>query len=173
MKIPFVVCEVRRLLLSLALLEDKGFHITVKDDCRKLGGHGREMNLRRQGNSHLADVEFRGGLLEKKRLGSLLVSWLLWTVVWQVFLPLAGADERRAITTATPEALSREAVESHMLTHIPFAPWCRACISGRGREAPHFRQGGEETVATPVISLDFFFLSLTDQHWRRNHTYAV
>ena len=37
-KIPFVVCEVRRPLLSLAMLEDKGFHVTVKDGCRKLGG---------------------------------------------------------------------------------------------------------------------------------------
>ena len=70
-KIPFVVCEVRRPLLSLAMLEDKGFHMTVKDGCQKLGGHGREMNLRRQGNSHLVDVEFRGGLLEKsKEIGS-------------------------------------------------------------------------------------------------------
>ena len=34
-KIPFVVCEVRRPLLSLAMLEDKGFHMTVKDGCRK------------------------------------------------------------------------------------------------------------------------------------------
>ena len=74
----------------------------------------------------------------------------------------AGVDERRAVTIATPEAPSREAVESHMLTHIPFAPRCRACISGRGREAPHYRQDGEETVATPVISLDYFFLGLTD-----------
>ena len=66
-KIPFVVCEVRRPLLSLAMLEEKGFHMTVKDGCRKLGGHGREMNLQRQGNSYLVDVEFRGGLLEKKK----------------------------------------------------------------------------------------------------------
>ena len=70
----------------------------------------------------------------------------------------ADVDERRAVTIATPEVPSREAVESHMLTHSPFAPWCRACISGRGRDAPHFRQGGEETAATPVISLDYFFL---------------
>ena len=54
-KIPFVVCEVRRPLLSLAMLEDKGFHMTVKDGCQKLGGHGREMNLQRQGNSYLVD----------------------------------------------------------------------------------------------------------------------
>ena len=49
-KIPFVVCEVTRRLLSLAMLEDNGFHMTVKDGCRKLGGHGHEMNLQRQGS---------------------------------------------------------------------------------------------------------------------------
>ena len=58
--IPFVVCEVRRPLLSMTMLEDKGFHLTVFGDCRKLGGHGREMTLRRQGNSYFVDVEFRG-----------------------------------------------------------------------------------------------------------------
>ena len=38
------VCEVRRPMLSMAMLEDKGLHLTVGDGCRKLGGHGREMN---------------------------------------------------------------------------------------------------------------------------------
>ena len=61
------------------------------------------------------------------------------------------------------EMPNHEAVESHQLTHIPFAPWCRACIAGRCRETPHFRHGGgEETAAaTPVVSLDCFFLGLT------------
>ena len=68
----------------------------------------------------------------------------------------AGVDERRAVSISTPEAPSREAVESHLLTHIPFAPWCRACIFGRGRESPHFRQSREEPAATPVISLEYF-----------------
>ena len=76
----------------------------------------------------------------------------------------AGVDERRAVTISTPEMPSREAVESHQLTHIPFPPWCRACISGRGREAPHFRHGGgeESAAATPVVSLDYLFLFLSD-----------
>ena len=115
------------------------------------------------GNSYLVDVEFRGGLLEKKKeIG--FPPGLVAPVDSGVagLSATAGVDERRAVTIATPEAASREAVEPHMLTHIPFAPWCRACISGRGREAPHFRHGGEETVATPVFSLDHFFLGLTD-----------
>ena len=62
----------------------------------------------------------------------------------------AGADQRRAVTIATPEVPSREAVELHQL--------------GRGREASHFRQGGGEgtAAATPVVSLDYFSLGLTD-----------
>ena len=44
-RISFVVCEVRRPLLSLAMLEDTGFQMTVKDGCRILGGHGLEMCL--------------------------------------------------------------------------------------------------------------------------------
>ena len=37
----------------------------------------------------------------------------------------AGVDERRAVTILTPDMPSGETVESHQLTHIPFAPWCR------------------------------------------------
>ena len=79
-----VCCHVRLEgpLLSQAVLEDKGSHMTVKDGCRKLGGHGREMNLQRQGNSYLVDMAVSRRTVERKRkrLGSLLVSWLLWTV---------------------------------------------------------------------------------------------
>ena len=35
--IPFIVCEVKRPFLSLAMLEDKVCHMSVKDGCRTLG----------------------------------------------------------------------------------------------------------------------------------------
>ena len=167
-KIPLVVCEFRRPLLSLAMLEDKGFQFTVKDGCWGLGRHGWEMSLRRQWNSYLVDVEFRGGLLEKKRKDMReieLPPGLVAPVDSGVagLSATAGVDERRAVSTSTPGVPSREAVESHQLTRIPFAPWCGACIAGGGREAPHFRQGrGEENAAaTPVVSLDYC-LGLSD-----------
>ena len=62
-KTPFVGCEVRRPMLSMAMLEEKGLHLTVGDGCQKLGGHGREIIPRRKGNSYLVDVEFKDGLL--------------------------------------------------------------------------------------------------------------
>ena len=40
-KVFAVVCEGRRLqLLSMIWWEIEGFHLTVGDGCRKLGGHG-------------------------------------------------------------------------------------------------------------------------------------
>ena len=69
-------------------------------------------------------MEFRGGLLEKrKEIG--FPPGLVAPVDSDVagLSATAGVDERQAVTIATPEAPSREAVESHLLTHIPFAPW--------------------------------------------------
>ena len=58
MKVFAVVCEGRRLqLLSMISWEIDGFHLTVGDDCRKLEGHGREMILRRDGDSSLLNDE--------------------------------------------------------------------------------------------------------------------
>ena len=83
----------------------------------------------------------------------------------------AVVDERGAVASSTTELPRCEAVESHKLARVPFAPLCRARIDGRSREAPPVRReappcrhgGGEEiTVITPVVSLDYFSLGLTD-----------
>ena len=59
-KVFAVVCEGRRRqLLSTIWWEIEGFLLTVGDGYRKLGGHGREMILRRNGDSHLVIVEFK------------------------------------------------------------------------------------------------------------------
>ena len=53
-----VVCEGRRRqLLSMIWWEIEGFLLTVGDGCRKLGDYGREMILRRHGDSHLVNDE--------------------------------------------------------------------------------------------------------------------
>ena len=38
--------------------EIEGFLLTVGDGCRKLGDHGQEMILRRDGDSHRVNDEF-------------------------------------------------------------------------------------------------------------------
>ena len=49
-------------LLSMIWWEIEGFLMPVGDGCRKLGGHGREMILCRDGDSHLVNVEFKSEL---------------------------------------------------------------------------------------------------------------
>ena len=57
-KVFAVVCEGRRRqLLSMIWWEIECFLLTVGDGCRKLGGHGQEMTLRRDGDSRLVNDE--------------------------------------------------------------------------------------------------------------------
>ena len=133
-KVFAVVCEGRRRqLLSIIWWEIEGFLLTVGDGYRKLGGHGREMILRRNGDSHLVNVEFKDGLLGCKK--SMLRD--LTGLVTHKNSDVAGhsaaavVDERRA-TSSTIELSRCETVESHTSTQVPFASLCRACIVGRG-----------------------------------------
>ena len=114
-KVFSVVCEGRRRqLLSMIWWEIEGFHLTVGDGYRKLGRHGREMILRRNGDSHLVDVEFKDGLLGCKK--SMLRD--LTGLVKHKNSDVAGhsaaavVDERRA-TSSTIDLSRCETVESH------------------------------------------------------------
>ena len=56
------------------------------------------------------------------------------------------------------EAPSTEQVQLHMLTHTPFAAWCEACVSMKGKPERH------ETDPTrirdreiPLLSFDFAY----------------
>ena len=43
----------------------------------------------------------------------------------------------------SPVKPSREEVETHNLTHLPYRNWCRHCVRGRGKEAAHAAGKGE------------------------------
>ena len=155
MKVFSVVCEGRRRqLLSMIWWEIEGFLLTVGDGYRKLGGHGREMILRRNGDSHLVNVEFKDGLLgcEKSMLRDLegLVTHKNSDVAGHS--AAAVVDERRA---ASSTLWSRTRRPKFLLLH------CVVHVLLEGdREAPQpFHLGGEEAVIVTmlVVSLDFFF----------------
>ena len=52
------LCTKRRILYMI-WWEIEGFHLTVDDGCWKLGGHGRDWILRKDGDSHLVNVAFK------------------------------------------------------------------------------------------------------------------
>ena len=43
----------------------------------------------------------------------------------------------------------------HDLTHIPYRPWCRHCVAGRGKSRYHRRHLEDRRGEVPVISMDY------------------
>ena len=157
---------IRRPTLFMALLKDEDFHVTVGDGCRKLGSHGREMILRKSGDTHLVNVEFKDGLVGCKKSMFRDLTNLVTHENSDVagYSAAAVVDERR-VASSTIELPKCEPVESQKSAQDPVAPLYRACIVGRGREAPQpFHLGGDEAVTATmsVVSLDDFSLTLTD-----------
>ena len=63
---------------------------------------------------------------------------------------------RGTVLVPTPYKPSQNEVEEHYLTHFPFRSWCRHCIRGRGKEARHLKQSGENGTV-PEFHMDFCF----------------
>ena len=47
------------------------------------------------------------------------------------------AGQRKCVRMQDPKLPSKEEVEEHELTHLPYRSWCRHCVRGRGKEMPH------------------------------------
>ena len=63
---------------------------------------------------------------------------------------------RKPMRKADPKTPSKEEVEEHELTHIPFRNWCRHCVRGRGKEEACKREGRVPEV--PEVHIDFMFM---------------
>ena len=161
-KVFAVVCEGRRRPMQpMTWWAIQGCQMkTVGDDCWKLGANGREMILRRNGDSHLVNVEFKAELQRCKEPMSRDLTGLTTHENSGVAGHSATADvDARRVASLTFELPRCEAVKSRKSAQVPVAPLCCACIVGRGREAPQpFHLGGDEAVIVtmPVVSLDDF-----------------
>ena len=51
---------------------------------------------------------------------------------------------------------SQRQVEEHRRTHWPYRSWCKWCVLGRGRGAPHTSTGKSDI---PVVGIDYFFIT--------------
>ena len=67
------------------------------------------------------------------------------------------AGKRNVLKMMNPRRPSQDEVDEHEITHIPFRSWCRHCVLGRGKEAPHKKMDGA-AVDMPEIHWDFMFL---------------
>ena len=66
---------------------------------------------------------------------------------------LQGREPREQALAKEP---GEEEKRKHALTHVPYAPWCSACIKHRGRPDPH-RRTGKARESGPVVSFDFSY----------------
>ena len=52
---------------------------------------------------------------------------------------------------------SKEEVDEHMLTHLPFRSWCPHCVRGRAVNAPH-RKLATRQGKVAVVSMDYMYM---------------
>ena len=62
-----------------------------------------------------------------------------------------------------PGQPSKEEMERHSVTHLPYRAWCPSCVTGRGRNAAHKALDEEKDRLLPTIAHDFAFLGRDDQ----------
>jgi len=67
-----------------------------------------------------------------------------------------AGDVRRMKKLIDPKLPSREEVDAHELTHLPYRNWCRHCVKGRGVEAAH-RKVDRDEGSIPEIHVDVCF----------------
>ena len=64
-------------------------------------------------------------------------------------------DGRVPITLRCPMKPSKEDVEKHNPTHLPYRNWCSVCVAAKGKEDAHKRDRGAERTGLPVVSIDY------------------
>ena len=57
-----------------------------------------------------------------------------------------------------PKLPSRQEVEEHCLTHLPYRNWCTFCVQGKGKASPRFKNPSRSDGLSEV-HLDYCFLS--------------
>ena len=63
-----------------------------------------------------------------------------------------------------PDEPSAEEKQRHLLTHLPYAPWCELCVAGAGRDGQHRRkQMGENGQLETVVQADYTFFARNAQ----------
>ena len=78
-------------------------------------------------------------------------------------------QERKPMTLGQPRLPSLKEQEIHFVTHIPYAPWCQACVASRAREDKYEKQDAKPDLGKNVMQLDFFF-TYTGEETRTEET---
>ena len=69
----------------------------------------------------------------------------------QVGSPLFEEEARQPRLRAAPGEPTKAERLRHEATHVPYQPWCKYCVMGRGRRTAHFRKASSEKSDVPHI----------------------
>ena len=69
-------------------------------------------------------------------------------------------EARQPKTKPDPRLPSKQEIEEHNITHLPYRSWCPHCVAGRGLSIPH--RSSDENKDIPKISIDYFYMGQED-----------
>ena len=76
-------------------------------------------------------------------------------------------ESRKQPIVKAPLQPTKEEIEQHQTTHIPYAPWCKHCVAARAVRRQHPHKGGGAMIVPDVdcdtnepmkVSLDYMYL---------------
>ena len=69
-----------------------------------------------------------------------------------------GMNPRIATLPIRP---TKDEVEAHMITHVPYRSWCPHCVRGKSKGLAHRRQSRDHEI--PTVAIDYMFMTDTQR----------
>ena len=65
-----------------------------------------------------------------------------------------NGEEAKTKVLKIPGCPTREELDRHYTTHMPFRSWCPICVQGKAKENPHYRRTGKSEDDKPTVGMD-------------------
>ena len=66
-------------------------------------------------------------------------------------------EAQKAKAARVPSKPSKEEVDEHMITHLPFRAWCPHCVKGKSKGKPH-QKATPGSREMPIVTMDYMFM---------------
>ncbi len=73
-----------------------------------------------------------------------------------------GQEEERdeAKTRKDPGQPTREEINRHNITHLPYRSWCPICVKAKGKIRAHLARHELNEDAVPTVTTDYFYMGI-------------
>ena len=164
--VEFIVCDVRRPILSVTKLCAEGFEFGCKDKQAFLKKGSSTYHLIREGGLWCLEVKTPA---EQASQDVGLLQDIDWAAVIDGLNGDArvdaedeeGGNARQPRTKKVPKAPSDTDVQQHSITHMPYASWCKSCVAGRSvsDRCERVDRSGRDADGEVVLQFDYGFWS--------------